>query len=246
MKTRVIPIALSILVLAAAACAQEEAAPEMAKPESLEDRASYAIGLNMGRQMTDQEVPINLDLLMQGIKDGMGDGETLLTNDEIQAAMQEFQQMMMQKAQENQAALAEEGKTAADEFLASNKDKEGVMTTESGLQYEVLTEGDGPKPTSSDTVTVHYTGTLLDGTEFDSSHKRGQPATFPVTGVIAGWTEALQMMPVGSKWKLYIPPDLAYGARGQGPIPPNSLLTFEVELIGIADQSGEGEGGGGR
>lgn len=249
MKKSFVLIALLLFTFATTACAQEPEAAAPAKPESMENRASYAIGMNMGRSMKEQEVPIDLDLLIQGIKDGLSGGETLLTDEEMQSAMQEFQQMMMQKAQEKQAKQADENKAAADEFFAANKDKEGVQTTESGLQYQIITEGDGPKPTAEDQVTVHYVGTLLDGTKFDSSIDRGQPATFPVSGVIAGWTEALQMMPVGSKWKLWIPPDLAYGPRGQGPIPPNSTLVFEVELLSIGDQNagnGGNSGGGGR
>src|SRR6202041_2945672 len=129
------------------------------------------------------------------------------------------------------SVMAESPLEKGEKFLAENKTKEGVKTTDSGLQYKVLTEGSGKSPTASDTVVCHYRGTLLDGTEFDSSYKRGQPATFPVSGVIKGWTEAVQLMPVGSKWQLFIPPDLAYGDRGQGPIGPNSTLIFEVELL---------------
>jgi len=247
MKKSFVLIALLLLTFATTACAQEAAKTAPAKPESMENRASYAIGMNMGRSMKDQEVPIDLDLLVQGIKDGLAGGETLLTDEEMQTAMQEFQQMMMKKQQDKQAAMAGENEKAADEFFATNKDKEGVVTTDSGLQYQVLTEGSGAKPTASDRVSVHYKGTLLDGTQFDSSYDRGQPATFPVSGVIPGWTEALQLMPVGSKWKLWIPPNLAYGERGQGPIPPGSALVFEVELLSIGEPSGNaGSSGGGR
>lgn len=244
MKKSLVLIALLFFTFATTACAQEAAESTPAKPESMESRASYAIGMNMGRSMKQQEVPIVLDLLIQGIKDGLAEGETLLTDEEMQNAMQEFQQMMVKKQQEMQASMASKNEKAAEEFFAANKDKEGVVTTDSGLQYQVLTEGSGPKPTASDQVTVHYRGKLLDGTEFDSSYDRGQPATFPVGGVIPGWTEALQLMTQGSKWKLWIPPNLAYGERGQGPIPPGSALVFEVELLSIGDQSDSGGSSG--
>ncbi|MEJ2201797.1 MAG: FKBP-type peptidyl-prolyl cis-trans isomerase [Desulfuromonadaceae bacterium] len=197
------------------------------------DKVSYGIGMSLGRDFAAGEVAINADVLAQGIKDTLA-GKTLLTEDEARATLMAFQQEMRVKQEAKGRELAEKNKRAGDAFLAENGKKEGVMTLPSGLQYKILTVGKGNKPTKSDTVSVHYRGTLVDGTEFDSSYKRGEPATFPVSGVIPGWTEALQLMPEGSKWQLYIPADLAYGERGAGPvIAPTSTLIFEVELLSI-------------
>jgi len=202
------------------------------KPQSLEDKASYIIGFNLGSNLKQQEIPVNGDLIIKGLRDGLGGAPGLLTNDEIQAAMTEFQQQMMAKQQEKMKAVGEKNKKEADEFLAANKTKPGVITTASGLQYQVLQEGTGPVPKPTDQVTVNYKGTLLDGKVFDSSYERNQPATFTVGQVIPGWVEALQLMKVGSKFKLFIPPALAYGENGAGQeIGPNSLLIFEVELL---------------
>lgn len=192
------------------------------------EKASYGLGLSMGRSFKTQSVDLNIDLLVKGIKDGMGGGQALLTDEQAQQALAAFQQELT--AHQEQKAK-KEGET----YLAANAKKEGVKVLPSGLQYKVLKEGNGPSPKASDTVTTHYKGTLTDGTEFDSSYKRGEPATFPVGGVIKGWTEALQLMKVGSKWQLVIPSELAYGAtpRPGGPIPPHATLVFEVELLGI-------------
>lgn len=236
MKASSILSALLLVTFAATACAQETSSAAATKPESLHDKASYAIGLNLGGNLKQQEVPVNLDYLIRGLKDGFGGAEAMLSDEEVQTTMQAFQQEVMSMQQEKRAAAGAKNQQEAEEYLAANKDKPGVVTTESGLQYEVLTEGTGAKPKASDRVTVHYKGTLLDGTVFDSSYDRGQPATFPVSGVIPGWVEAMQLMPVGSKWKLYIPPALAYAERGAGQqIGPNSLLVFEVELLSIAE-----------
>jgi FKBP-type peptidyl-prolyl cis-trans isomerase FklB len=190
------------------------------------DKTSYALGSNIGRQLSQQHLtPDMLDSasLLRGLRDGLQGNKSLLTDDQIKAALDGLQGLI------EEASLKE-----GQEFLAKNKAKEGVVTTPSGLQYKVITMGTGPKPTAADTVICDYRGTLIDGKEFDSSYKRGQSATFPVSGVIKGWTEALQMMPVGSKWELFVPPDLAYGGRGAGPdIGPNSTLVFEVELHAI-------------
>jgi FKBP-type peptidyl-prolyl cis-trans isomerase len=173
-------------------------------------------------------------VLQQGLEDAMAGGKTLLSEDEARATLTEFQADMRKKMQEKMQAAGETNKKEGAEFLAANKAKEGVVTLPSGLQYKILTAGTGPKPTASDSVVCNYRGTLIDGKEFDSSYKRGQPATFPVSGVIKGWTEALQLMPVGSKWQLVVPSDLAYGERGQGQdIAPNATLIFEVELLSI-------------
>jgi len=198
------------------------------------DKASYAIGMNIGKGLHKDSVDVDPAILLRGLKDGMAGGKTLLTDDEAKSAMVAIQADLRKKQEAKLAIVGDSNKKEGDEFLAQNKTKEGVVTLPSGLQYKILKEGTGPKPSASDSVVCNYKGTLIDNTEFDSSYKRGQPATFPVTGVIKGWTEALQLMPVGSKWQLFVPSDLAYGERGQGPdITPNATLIFEVELISI-------------
>lgn len=202
-------------------------------------KSSYAIGMNWGTGLHRQGIDVDSAALIQGMKDALAGGKTLLTEDEARAALMQLQKEMQEKQQAKAAQEGEANKKEGDAFLAANKSKEGVVTLPSGLQYKILKEGSGPKPTASDSVVCNYKGTLINGTEFDSSYKRGEPATFPVTGVIKGWTEALQLMPVGSKWQLFIPPDLAYGARGTpgGPIGPNATLIFEVELISIKEKN---------
>lgn len=202
-------------------------------------KASYAIGMNWGTGLHRQGIDVDSAALIQGMKDALAGGKTLLTEDEARTALMQLQKEMQEKQQAKAAAEGEANKKEGDAFLAANKTKEGVVTLPSGLQYKILKEGNGPKPTASDSVVCNYKGTLINGTEFDSSYKRGEPATFPVTGVIKGWTEALQLMPVGSKWQLFIPPDLAYGPRGTpgGPIGPNATLIFEVELISIKEKN---------
>jgi FKBP-type peptidyl-prolyl cis-trans isomerase FklB len=194
------------------------------------EKFSYALGMSNGKKLAEilkkQSVPYDPALMARGLKDGLAGGRTLLTDQEAQAAVEGVRNDLVKK---QQAA----GKKEGDDFLAANKGKEGVVALPSGLQYKILKAGTGPKPTASDTVSCNYRGTLIDGKEFDSSYKRGQPSKFPVSGVIKGWTEALQMMPVGSKWQLVIPSDLAYGENGNQGIPPNSTLIFEVELVSI-------------
>ncbi len=197
-------------------------------------KGSYAIGLNIGSSVKQQPVDIDLPSLLRGIKDAASSAKPALTDAEIQAALKFMQAEAKQKQdadlEKQGAANMKEGEA----FLAANKAKDGVVTLPSGLQYKILTAGTGAKPAATDTVVCNYSGTFINGTEFDSSYKRGKPAEFPVGGVIKGWTEALQMMPVGSKWQLVIPPDLAYGSRGAGgAIGPNETLVFEVELISI-------------
>ena len=196
------------------------------------DKASYSIGTQIGNTLKQQSLDLNPEALVAGIKDGLSNAKPLLTEEEVQTTLMAFQKEMMAK----QAEQSQKNKKDGEVFLAANKKKEGIKTTASGLQYQVIKEGKGKKPKSSDTVKTHYRGTLTDGKEFDSSYKGGEPVTFPVTGVIPGWTEALQLMPVGSKWKLFIPSELAYGERGQGPIPGNSTLLFEIELLGIEEE----------
>ena len=202
-------------------------------------KASYALGMNVGTGMRKQGLNDKVDpaLVARGLRDALSGSKTAMTEDEmkvqVQALANEYRSAQEAKAKEAGSSNRKEGEA----FLAANKSKEGVQTLPDGLQYKVVTEGKGPKPTANDTVTVNYRGTLINGKEFDSSYKRGQPATFPVSGVIKGWTEALQLMPVGSKWQLFIPADLAYGDRGAGgDIGPGETLIFDVELLSIGDQ----------
>ncbi len=193
------------------------------------DKESYALGMSYGKMLHQRSVPVDAAILARGVKDAMAGGKFLLTDDEMKAVLTQLQ------AEVAHAAGAAARK-AGEAFLAANKSKEGVVTLPSGLQYKILTAGKGSKPTVNDTVTCNYRGTLVNGKEFDSSYKRGEPVSFPVTGVIGGWTEALQLMPVGSKWQLFIPADLAYGDGGKGDIGPGETLIFEVELLSIGEQ----------
>ena len=198
------------------------------------EKASYALGLNIGRGLSKQPVDLDGAAVARGLKDALSGTKPLLTDAEAAADLAQLQDQVKKATEAKMQELAAENQKAGAAFLAENKIKEGVVTLPSGLQYKVLTPGTGPKPTATDTVVCQYKGTLLDGSEFDSSYKRGQPATFAVGRVIKGWTEALQLMPVGSKWQLFIPAELAYGERGAGNvIPPNATLIFEVELVSI-------------
>jgi FKBP-type peptidyl-prolyl cis-trans isomerase FklB len=198
--------------------------------KDLKDKASYSIGLNIGTNFKRENVDLNPDALLAGVKDAISGSKPLLTP----AEMREVMATWSKEISEKQKAVAEKNLADGEKFLAENAKKPGVKTTPSGLQYKVLKEGTGPQPKANDMVTVDYRGTLIDGQEFDSSYKRGHPATFPVNGVIPGWTEALQLMKVGSKYQLFIPPKLAYGDRAVGPeLPANSTLLFDVELKGI-------------
>lgn len=199
------------------------------------DKASYSIGLNIGSNLKRQNVDLNPDAMIAGMKDAMSGKKPLLNDQEVREAMMGLEKDMQQK----QAAAAQKNAADGDKFLAENKSKPGVKTTASGLQYKVEKEGKGAQPKATDTVTVNYRGTLINGTEFDSSYKRGQPATFPVTGVIKGWTEALQLMKAGSKYQLFIPAGLGYGERGAGrDIGPNATLIFDVELLDVKPAEG--------
>jgi len=198
------------------------------------DKVSYALGMNLGVNLHKQSVEVDPKILLQGLEDGMAGGKTQLSEEQARATLTELQNDLRKKQQEKMQQAGDSNKKEGDAFLAANKGKEGVVTLPSGLQYKVLSAGTGPKPTAGDSVVCNYRGTLIDGTEFDSSYKRGQPATFPVGGVIKGWTEALQLMPVGSKWQLFVPAELAYGERGPSPdIGPNATLIFDVELLSI-------------
>jgi FKBP-type peptidyl-prolyl cis-trans isomerase len=201
------------------------------------EKNSYALGMNWGRMLHKDSVDVDPALVARGIRDELNGAKTAMTDDEAQKMLSALQAEVKKKAQELREEAGVKNKTEGEAFLASNKTAEGVVTLPSGLQYKVLTEGTGAKPTPTDSVTCNYRGTLLDGTEFDSSYKRGQPATFAVGQVIKGWTEALQLMSVGSKWQLFIPSNLAYGERGAGQdIGPNATLIFEVELLSIKEK----------
>jgi FKBP-type peptidyl-prolyl cis-trans isomerase len=220
----------------AAAAAAKTAAPLALTTQK--EKFSYAIGMKMGASFKKQAVAVDGNILARGVKDAVAGGKTLLTDEEAQAVIMEVQKEIQAKMQEKSKEAADANKKTGEAFLAANKGKEGVVALPSGLQYKIEKAGTGPKPTANDSVVCNYRGTLIDGKEFDSSYKRGQPATFPVTGVIKGWTEALQLMPVGSKWQLFIPSDLAYGDRGAGAdIGPGATLVFEVELMSIEDKS---------
>ena len=244
-------VRLAIVVSAVLLCnfaftaAVAENKPDEAKPADAnsafktdKEKISYAFGTNIGRSLKDGPIKdeITLDIFIQGIKDSAAGGKMLMSPEEIKLAQTNFQKYMQAKQAAETAKMPskEQNKTAGDQFLAENKKKEGVVTLPSGLQYQVIKEGTGAMPKATDTVTTHYKGTLIDGTVFDSSIDRGEPAQFPVNGVIKGWIEALQLMKVGSKWKLFIPSDLAYGDHGAPPkIGANAVLIFEIELISI-------------
>lgn len=200
--------------------------------ETDSQKASYAVGLQMGNQIAVARDHIAVDAFVRGVQDALAERDPVITPDSMQAVMMRFSQMIQEEQQAETAVAAERNQAEGAEFMATNAAKTGVTTTESGLQYEVLREGDGPRPTVTDQVTIHYKGTLVDGTEFDSSYG-GDPATFGVTGVIAGFSEALQLMPVGSQYRFVIPGELGYGPQGSGSIPPNATLIFEIELLEI-------------
>jgi FKBP-type peptidyl-prolyl cis-trans isomerase FklB len=223
-------LALACLgLLAPTACAQEKA-----PVKSEQHKISYSLGYNIGRDFSQKQLDIDPEVLMRGMKDALSGNTTALSEEEMRQAMMDLQKNIMAQQQQQVQQLAETNEQAGKAFLAENRQKEGVKTTMSGLQYKVISKGTGKKPGPNDKVTVHYRGRLLDGTEFDSSYKRDKPATFPVGGVIPGWTEGLQLMKEGAKWQLFIPAKLAYGEKGAGPmIGPNATLIFDVELISV-------------
>ncbi len=216
-------------------------ADEQAPPTEKKGKVSYSIGVDIGNTMKRQPFEVDPDLLGRGIKDVLTGGKMLMSDNDVRATLTDLQKELMAKQQEQMKQQQEEMKKVGEKnkkegeaFLAENAKKDGVKTLPSGLQYKVIASGKGPAPKATDTVETNYRGTLIDGTEFDSSYKRGQTATFPVNGVIAGWTEALQLMKVGDKWQLFVPPALGYGERGVGrDIGPNATLIFEVELLAI-------------
>jgi FKBP-type peptidyl-prolyl cis-trans isomerase FklB len=237
------PTASSVPKSSATAAKKSSAATPRTTPPLVlktdKEKASYGLGMKIGGDLRKQGAAESLDpaITARGLRDAMSGGKTALTEEEGRAALTKLQTEVRQKMEAKAHQQGEANRQTGEAFLAANKTEDGVVTLPSGLQYKVLTEGKGPKPTVTDTVTCNYRGTLLNGKEFDSSYKRGEPASFPVNGVIKGWTEALQLMPVGSKWQLFIPPDLAYGDRGAGgDIGPDETLVFEVELLSIGEQ----------
>ena len=239
MQLRVM-IAVVVGLVAGQILAQEKGAkPVVAKSgelKTIKDKASYAIGLNIGTNFRNQQIDIDTALLLQGLKDALADAEPKLTAKEIAATMQAFEKEVESAAETRNKVAGEKNKKEGDAYLAANKKKEGVKALPSGLQYKVIKAGTGKKPTAKDIVKVNYRGTLISGKEFDSSAKQGGPVPLAVGKVIQGWSEALQLMPVGSKWQLTIPAELAYDDESRGPlIGPNSTLLFELELLGIED-----------
>jgi FKBP-type peptidyl-prolyl cis-trans isomerase len=219
---------LGVLLLAAQSSAQEA---EVLKTEK--DKVSYSLGADMGRNLKRNGVEVDVDLIIKGLKDGLSSQKLLISERDLRRILSDFQAELRRKRVEAMKAAAEDNKKEGDVFLAENKMKEGVVTLPSGLQYKILKAGDGKKPTEADMVEVNYRGTLLDGTVFDSTYENKKPAVLKVNGVIRGWSEALQLMPVGSKWQIFIPPQLAYAARGSGLIGPNATIIFEVDLLAI-------------
>lgn len=215
------------------------------KPESLRDRASYAFGVNLVAVARNNDIDLNEEFLIRGVRDALAGAKLAMTEEEIRGTLQEHQKQLAVRREAMAAVLGARNKTEGEAFLAQNTQRDGVVTLPSGLQYEIIKKGTGAVPKPTDRVRVHYRGTLLNGQEFDSSYSRGEPATLAVSGLIAGWIEALQLMPVGSHWKLWVPPQLGYGEGGQGAIGPNATLIFEVELLAIeGGASGAKEGSG--
>ena len=222
-------IALALLVIPVHA--------QQTAPQTQNDKTSYAIGVQVAEGIKGQGIDVNAAMVAQGVRDALAGAKLLMSDDEIAAVMTALQQEMKQKQQEELTAMLDKNKKDGEAFMTANAKKDGVVTLPSGLQYKIITAGQGKKPTDADTVVCHYRGTLLDGKEFDSSYG-GTPATFGVKDVIPGFREAVKLMPVGSKWQLFIPPDLAYGERGAGnAIEPNSTLIFELELLSIKDST---------
>lgn len=222
---------LTLVLLTLPTLAASQGAPAL---KTEKDKLSYAMGMDLGNQLKSRSVEIDPAIFAQALKDALSGGKTLLTDAEAKAVIAELQKAMLVKQAAEAKVVGDKNKAEGDAYMAANKAKDGVISLSSGIQYKVLTAGTGRQPTIEDTVICQYRGTLIDGKEFDSSYKRGQPATFPVKGVIKGWTEVLQLMPVGSKWQVFIPPNLAYAERGSGAmIGPNATLIFEIELVAI-------------
>ncbi len=238
-KTRTIASCM-LLFAATAWVVAQESLPQGGSPQGQAavpkevKHYSYAIGLDLGGSFRDNEMPLHLESLLAGARDGVGGAKPHIEKQALETAMQQLQKNMQKKARTRQQSQSMENKQLGEAFLEKNLQQEGVQATKSGLQYKVITSGNGPVPGPEDVVSCHYRGTLIDGTEFDSSYARNAPAEFPVNRVIDGWTEALQLMHVGDKWQLYIPADLAYGDSPPGPpIKPGSVLIFDIELLSI-------------
>ena len=225
---------MAVTVLATFLLTAQVNAAEQPALKTQKEKRSYGIGVDMSRNFKKQGVDFDTEALLKGFRDESSGKKLRMTEEEMRATLSAYQQELMQKRTQAMRAAAEENKKIGEAFLEENKKKEGVVTLPSGLQYKILKAGEGKMPAESDKVECNYRGTLINGTEFDSSYKRGNPAVFSVTGLIPGWTEALKIMPVGSKWQLFIPPQLAYGERGVGnTIGPNATLIFELELLAI-------------
>src|SRR5690554_1430783 len=238
-KLLIVGLASAVLIVG---CSKEEKQPDPSTLlQSLEQKVNYTIAQNLANNFKQSGVTIEPETFALALRDVRDGTESRLSDEEMQTVMQTFQEQAMAQREEEQKKIAEENAAAGAKFLEENKAKEGVTTTESGLQYRVITEGTGAKPAATDTVTVHYSGKLLDGTEFDSSYSRNEPAVFGLNSVIPGWTEGLQLMSEGAKWELVIPSDLAYGPGANGPIPPNSVLVFEVELLEVKPAEADAE-----
>ena len=226
-------VAVTLLVVVMTGCQSSD--DKKTELTTQKDKVSYAIGLNIGANMVKDSLELDYVVLLQGIKDASLDtSKRLMSMDEVKTTLMAWQQEMQNKQMERQRAVGDKNRQDGEKFLAENKKEAGVVTLPSGLQYKVIKDGNGPMPKANQVVVIHYVGTLVNGQEFDSSVKRGQPAEFQVTGVIAGWTEALQLMKVGSKWRLFVPSNLAYGDQGAGDvIPPGSALIVNIELLSI-------------
>ncbi len=228
---RHLAVAALCAALTVAAAAYAADAPAL---QGDREKLGYSIGMDIGATLKRQAIDVDVDALTRGLRDSYAGGTTALTDEESREMIRGYQKQRMEKQAEAMRQLGEKNRAEGEKFLAENAKKEGVKTLPSGLQYKVITPGTGKTPKATDTVVTQYRGMLIDGTEFDSSYKRGEPATFPVSGVIPGWTEALQLMKEGAKWQIFVPPNLAYGERGAGrEIGPNATLVFDVELISV-------------
>ncbi len=242
MRQILVLVALISFTLFWFACTPPTAEEETKKTELItqEEKLSYVIGMDVGNSLKSRQMDLDLSIVFQAIEDSFEGSQPLLTSEEATLIKQEYSKRIREERVAKTKAQGEENKGEGETFLAENANKEGVVTTESGLQYIVINQGDGPKPKATEQVRVNYSGTLINGTEFDSSYKRGQPATFFLNRVVKGWTEGLQLMPVGSKYRFFIPPELGYGDRGTGPhIGPNATLIFEIELLEIVGRAVE-------
>lgn len=230
-----------VIIAATAALASSFALAQTEELETPEERLSYTIGMDIGQSLAGQDMPLDIDILMQGLRASYLGEETLLTQEEALAEREQFIQRRQQQLAEERGEEARVNAEEGEAFLAANAEKEGVTVTDSGLQYRVITEGEGASPDADDRVTVHYRGKLINGVEFDSSYARGEPATFGLSQVIPGWTEGVQLMKEGAKYEFFVPSELAYGEQGRpGPIGPNATLIFEVELLEVVPNPAAG------